>query len=813
MDETLQPTLDAIAGWTTSPSQLAFDVRFGHIRGPAATAKGIRIPLRISLQMPNVAVIHVVPNFKKAPVIQGRERDPILRGQDSPVHTHTYVEMITLLQSARHATIIIIDADPDFSADFSLALAATTTFAISAASDAGAKMRVLTLSWEKLHPVTKKLFGRGGVPEEFLVPDPGHTKPKRFEHKDVLMVLDRAADHFDPEGKHQALCFQNFGNAAWPSDVLSMHGFDTVQEHPGDPKRCLLYIGNGVRIPGIFEGADFVHVVTSDTARKKIFDLQTRQVLAVTVKLSTSERKQQETWAQRTNCSNRHVYVSATFLSGDNLRRPRRLDILNAQVDGFIVGMAAFAHWPSSFTALANYLHSIDPGDVLLEIQQRLLRRRLIKPDAGNMLGYSLALPQHMHQTFHEFLPLVEYDSCIAQFLCLESSTRLANTAKIQIAMALMASVRDMFKLAVHLMGREEGKELREDARRGLLRDLSPCGTTFTMLGLMKSHKAIADSDLVAEKDREVRGQWLLMNVPVVKRALEMYSDFLVTWQICGNAVTQFSTGQFGDEGRYLSAAEADEVYLHLAQAFTYQMVTVTFRPNMRPKMVDATSGRAVSCSPFVACAVSWKAIQDIDGDSCVGFYTAGRRDGELIEILDWNWIPSRVWNKWLEQPGAGGSIGHLGFKTRHPPHPNEDEATCRGHGAQARSPSSRNRGRRGRGSTAAQSVFSAVGKVPIFTDPDATKNQFEATIDFLKSCSFNVNAAMTTVAARTLVNLGEGWIPATPVPRRLTYHGTDWTTPYVTEGIAYPRMSCPATTAEALDVLKVDKGGGISAY
>ncbi|KAF4991672.1 hypothetical protein FDECE_13961 [Fusarium decemcellulare] len=673
MDETLQPTLDAIAGWTTSPSQLAFDVRFGHIRGPAATAKGIRIPLRISLQMPDVAVIHVVPNFKKAPVIQGREREPMLKGQDSPVHTHTYVEMIILLQRARHATIIIIDADPDFSADFSLALAATTTFAISAASDTGAKMRVLTLSWEKIHPMTKKLFGRGGVPQEFLVSDPGRTIPKLVEHEDGLMVLDRVADQLDPEGRHHALCFQGLPEmGVWDSFTLSMDNFDAVKHHSGDPKRSIVYIETGLRVPEMFQGADFIHLITSDTAWKKIFDLQTRQVLGVAVKLSASERKQQETWARRTDCANCYIYASATFLSGDNKRRPRRMDILNAQADGFIAGLTEFAHWPSSFKYLMESIRPMDTGHVLLDMQERLILRGLIKHDGNNMLGLSLALPRSMHQTFYAFLPLVGYDSRIAQFLCLDSSADLVNTAKIQVAVVLTANARSMFDLKPGGMGLEDRQTFSLNVCSGLLRDLSLYGTSFATLGLMKSYKADPNIHLRGAVQHEVRRNWLWMNIPVVRKAWKMYSDFVNAWDNCGNAATQLRIDIHGDEGRYLSAAEADEVYLHLAQAFTGQMVRVTFHQNWQPNMEDVSSGRTVWCPEFTAFAVDWRTIRAIDGDCCLGFYTTGTRTGEVIEIDDWNWIPYRIWSQCQEQWGA---VGPRLCDTPQPLHPNKDEA------------------------------------------------------------------------------------------------------------------------------------------
>lgn len=59
--------------------------------------------------------------------------------------------------------MVIIQADNDYSAEFALALMSLTAVITIASQN----MRILTLSWEGIHPTTKSLFGPYGAPRLF----------------------------------------------------------------------------------------------------------------------------------------------------------------------------------------------------------------------------------------------------------------------------------------------------------------------------------------------------------------------------------------------------------------------------------------------------------------------------------------------------------------------------------------------------------------------------------------------------------------------------------------------------------------------
>ncbi|KAM5342295.1 hypothetical protein ACJ41O_013261 [Fusarium nematophilum] len=113
MENSWNNTIDDIAKWVAG-SQGKPDVRFSHIKGPAATAKGVKVPLGIWKQLlsrrSNVAVMHVLGTFKKKQVAD--ERITVMNqiasesGQShvSKVVTLTYLELLDMLKSARQSS-------------------------------------------------------------------------------------------------------------------------------------------------------------------------------------------------------------------------------------------------------------------------------------------------------------------------------------------------------------------------------------------------------------------------------------------------------------------------------------------------------------------------------------------------------------------------------------------------------------------------------------------------------------------------------------------------------------------------------------
>ncbi|KAJ3538585.1 hypothetical protein NM208_g5842 [Fusarium decemcellulare] len=666
MEDTLQPALEAIARWATHTHD-AFDLKLGHIQGPPATAKGIKVPpgisQGISRLMPEMKVFHVVPGFKKDQV-EG-ERAANRRNTSAPIGSKA---------------VIILDADPDYSADFALALTAAASFAESAtAQDDNAAMRVVTLSWEGIHQLTKRLFGQWGVPREFTLSSVNRKNPKWIKTRpedDVEAVLNGYANRVSARGRHTVMSFgpPPPDRVTWPSLEFSLGLFEQlIRQFPHATDRVTHILTRSDRAPALLEGCEIGHIIVNETSRRPIFDLETRQVVTVAVTASTSERNQQWNWAHRTDSAVSYVYSPEHFLQGDNANRPRRMDILNSQVDGFLVGLTAFSTWPDSFTSLLRLVAS--PGDdVLADMVQRLSLQRVITYN-DSVLGFSLALPPPVHGLFYEVLPLVRYDSRVARLACSPSRTPLLGLAKLQLAVVLTYGMYDMFELENGLNS-ERGKYIHTFSQ-GFLRGLSDYGTAWMALGLMK---AIMSPRMVpslrGEQMITVSNGLITILVASVRKAHALYTTFLEMWQRAGMPVAQPQADTVGAEPTHrISTDEVHELFLDLVRAYAHQITIVRFKENWWPQVEDFLSGQIFVCDKTLRHTIAWDEIQKDNGDCAVGFYTKAVRRGNETVILDWNWIPDRVWRMYGHELEHVDRDGIMALQTRRPLVPNEDEA------------------------------------------------------------------------------------------------------------------------------------------
>ncbi|KAF4452991.1 hypothetical protein F53441_4222 [Fusarium austroafricanum] len=136
----------------------------GHIQGPSATNKTFRIPFWIAKEdKSDTAVITIVPSFKKVAI---NEQKAATQKEGNNFFIFHYRDPYKRL-------LFVIDADPDYSAPFAIAFAATTTRAGLVSRPGTMYTRIVTMSWEGIHPVTRELFDNwdeAGA-REFIMPD------------------------------------------------------------------------------------------------------------------------------------------------------------------------------------------------------------------------------------------------------------------------------------------------------------------------------------------------------------------------------------------------------------------------------------------------------------------------------------------------------------------------------------------------------------------------------------------------------------------------------------------------------------------
>lgn len=211
-------TLNAIAAWALDPERAA---KFGHIQGHAALVKGVTVPLDIWKRTihkgAHMSILHVVAGFKKESIEQERKTlmwnhlgDHTLGNE---IITLTHHDFLDFMKDSRidsdwdlgkfftsTQALIIIDTDPNVSTAFILAITAAVAYATSCDNVA---MRVLTMSWEDLHPLVKDIFQHGKDVEvaQFALTDDMIADRADIvlqgNLEDVLkVILDRYPDSF-----------------------------------------------------------------------------------------------------------------------------------------------------------------------------------------------------------------------------------------------------------------------------------------------------------------------------------------------------------------------------------------------------------------------------------------------------------------------------------------------------------------------------------------------------------------------------------------------------------------------------------------
>ncbi|RBR23070.1 uncharacterized protein FIESC28_04065 [Fusarium coffeatum] len=276
MHEEWTPVLGEIASWIAD-EPTDNNLRFGHIDGPCAANKIVEVPLLLQQKLKRTkrprGILLVVPEFKKDHVkaaLDDQRHDHL-----APVQTLTYTEATDMLKLAYNTT----------SAEFALALMSLTTVVAKASR----KMRLLTLSSEGMHPMTKSLFTSYSAPILFILPDVR-------ENPTVIIFLRPNQKTFNIVGN--ILC------RALNFSKVPLHGArrvplvqSNVNELGTDLTIDLDFLTQiGIRTPTLVQVRGHFCLVLCNTRDLQVFDLRSRQICKVKLNSSKSELVEQLSW-------------------------------------------------------------------------------------------------------------------------------------------------------------------------------------------------------------------------------------------------------------------------------------------------------------------------------------------------------------------------------------------------------------------------------------------------------------------------------------------------------------------------------------
>ncbi|KAF5536544.1 hypothetical protein FMEXI_10279 [Fusarium mexicanum] len=653
---------------------------FAHIQGQPAIAKAIKVPLFLQdsfyRSKSNADIIHITNATKKDQVFKEREKlRATLRHTTQTaksIRTMDYVEATYMIKVARRengwylpdvgkndgAVVVIIEADPDYSAEYALALIAWTTM-IKRHSTSSARMRLMTMSWEGLHDMTKAIWDYWPTAKEPLreyvlpsMPRNGGRVILDSKNKSATTEMMRWVEKVAPKGTHTCISFRRPARLDESWDRCYQHhqqGLDSAIK----PRRTLfinLDFKTAERIPD----AGRPHLITSTTRRRPIFDLETRQPITVTTECSNSEEKQQMSWVHRFSGESTNIYTQPGFCYGANKSR-RRMRFADDQLGGFLAALSELDNWP---LGISNVLRLFDPrgeeSQIAIDIRQRLIQQGILQNDYKSTIGLSLALPKETHEAFYTILPLVDYDHRLALFLSIKSKNDMINTAKAQMAAIISGSNTNCFAFVYKVA--PEVYETNNAARIGLLKHVAHTGTIMKGLGFMKTAiSATRFSMLLPEiyiVDKQVR-----VYMDEVKHIMERCRVLLKVLNTCGYSVDE--TPPFTEEEP--EGIEFDvfmEVWAHLLRAYTYQIALVTVNEHGEVIIKDLVSQTRIEASFEVQHSFEWETIPTDKWDYAVGIYTRAVRERGRTVIKDWNWIPPEVWDRWgAELPGGVGGL------------------------------------------------------------------------------------------------------------------------------------------------------------
>ncbi|KAF5723745.1 hypothetical protein FMUND_1481 [Fusarium mundagurra] len=570
----------------------------------------------------------------------------------------------------------MIDADPDYSADFAIALAAITTYSAVSSTH----MRVVTLSGDRLHEITRDLFEHFSTPREFLIPDEHRsefTAVEIPEEQTTSEALFEFANTLDASFPHTCLRYTEEDNSwlinpsmhcedseewvkQWNETILTPSDQHLIQDfikpRPIHPGGMLLTLPPSFRYATQISCPGQVIVVTSNTCRRKIFDLVTRQVVTVTLRTSLSERNSQANLVHRISAPAQSIHI---LMRPDYLTKCpptiRRMRILNDQLGGFLTGLTQFDHRSQYMSVLLWLLTGYMDNHhmVVTDMMNRLVSQQLCDRASSNSL---LSLKVENPKVYYTLLEEVDYNHHIAYFFSIPSDDSWINMVKVKIASALASGYPDTVLLSgmarSSLANSHESLTdvtetidafLKRDLANGIVTKFNHYGTVWASLSVIDAH--VHQVVPAGIKAISAANGYILVDMTQCKEAEKSFGTLRSL--LVDNSITVGEPTSM----RVLTKPEYLVICEHLLLAFAHQVAVVDFSTEENV-FHDHLSGVKLEASLEVQVLVNFPTVKKhTNADCAFGVYTtlARRRDGRTA-ICDWTWIPPQVWNKWSDK-------------------------------------------------------------------------------------------------------------------------------------------------------------------
>lgn len=723
--EAFDNVLAEIDDWIELP-KLEGDI-FGHLKFKAAVGNIFEIPDKLYLRrlLYDTKIVVVVAESKKAmmdknlmPRVTATRRAALQDGQlvTSDVAVYSYGELFTLLKSFRDPlfwnqasqnfchpfTMFLMDVDPDFSAEFVLALNAATVFASTFndnQQNPNTVVRLMTMSSERIHPFITKLFNHFDYCQFFELPElEDRYAPKHVASADMNKVLHKIKSWIGKEGQNQnntiiTFCGEDLMPDEWRGDPF-IQDFRQVQViHPGILDIIKASNENMlISFPETFE-ADFaleisgnVHIVGSVVRRRRILDRQTGHEVEVTLKLSKREREAQISAASWFNIDDMKVrfYAPANYITSPKFDFPRRMKFACEQIDGFVAAWTDLEDWPDqtfeileilnvenggtnqnnalSATAARDGIDYYDIGAALDQTWKRLQVQGLIGLTFTDF-ALGTAIPAGRARFFHDLNQIIMHNGKAAHATAIQSAPNLSQL-KMHLVAALWVGMKRLVEVDWQDYNGNVDLEIRSLIDFSSAAAIARYGTLWSKLGLMEAvwAKHAAGFCPNSTASHVIDGR---ISASTLARSKWMTYRQSISALAAREGIAMPSVDGFFHRDFKIEEDDYNQLCRHFMRAYSNQVAIVTKSRN-RWEIVDFSSGEHLECTDDVLHLVNWaELIQREEGSSVLGFYTTASRASRRArtKISDWNWIPARLWEDWDRTLRSNRHKGTEAFK------------------------------------------------------------------------------------------------------------------------------------------------------
>ncbi|KAH7250249.1 uncharacterized protein BKA55DRAFT_376146 [Fusarium redolens] len=724
LENALRNVIADIDTWIETPNPE--DSVFAHLKFKGAAGNIYEIPDRLYLRRvtDDTKIVIVVAESKKsmidknlrpklARITQGALEDGMLVTSD--VTVYSYAELFTLLKSFRDPlfwnqdsqdfchpyTMFLMDVEPEFSAEFVLALNAATIFTSTFnhnQQNPNTIVKLMTMSSEAIHPFITKLFNHFNYCQFFeLLEVEDYYAPRHVYASDINQVLRKVKWWVEGEGRNQkntiiTFCGDDLMPDEWREDPF-IQNFKQVQLiHPGflelitaSNENMLISIPETFEADLILEITGNVHIVPNLVRRRAILDRQTGHEVEVTLKLSKREREAQMSAASWFNIADTNVrlYAPQDYLDSPEFDFPRRMKFACEQLDGFVAAWTDLEDWPdetfdildilkrdnaaatehnsTASTAAGDGIAYYDIGGAIDQTWKRLQVQGLLSNTFTDFALGSAIAPQHV-RFFHDLNQTIWFNGKAAHAMALRSAPNVTQL-KMHLVAALWVGMKRLVEVDWRNFNKNAMVEIRSLVDFSSTSSIAQYGTLWTNMGLMEAVWAKHAAGFCPSSTASliIDGR---VSASTLTRSKWMSYRQSISALAAREGIAMPSTGGFFNRDFEIQEADYNQLCQHFLRAYSNQ-VAIVMKSNNSLEITDFASGDRLNFTDDVRYLINWGELAKREPFPVLGFYITASRASNTArtEISDWNWIPAPMWNEWELTLKSSRHKGTVAFK------------------------------------------------------------------------------------------------------------------------------------------------------